>query len=125
MTPDEATRQALAEALALEATMREAKDGRVYGPASTLADDWLEHAAAILATEPGSRLTTTDHPDVRAGLALLVEHLDAMSGANSHRLGCRCGGSDDGVHSCRSLLAAIESARAALSATSEPKEVSP
>jgi hypothetical protein len=60
MTPDEATRQTLAEAL-LEA---------MTTPKAWRDTPGTEMADAILATEPGSRLTTTDHPDVRAGLAL-------------------------------------------------------
>jgi hypothetical protein len=78
MTPDEATRQALADAL--DALF--VKDGIAFGYRDEAGVVGVMHnpwkvADAILATEPGSRLTvsesqklsdSTDHPDVRAGM---------------------------------------------------------
>jgi hypothetical protein len=64
-------------------------------------------------------LTTTDHPDVRAGLErerALVEALQALMDTSPTLFQPEIW--DD-------CLAALAASRAALSATSEPKEVSP
>ena len=58
---------------------------------------------------------TTPDP-IRAALEALVEHVDALSGTYGHRLGCDCGGTPDGTHSCGSFRSAIAAARAALAA---------
>jgi hypothetical protein len=127
MTPDEATRQALAEALHVVRCARLVP----HEPGSHEPYLWpcTAETDAILATEPGSRLTTTDHPDVRAGL--LTEALRMEKGwptpMHMHRIAdwldaallpARYGDVLRWVaDACDADLAA---ARAALSATSEP-----
>jgi hypothetical protein len=111
MTPDEATRQVLTKALLATYTYAGKPDR-----ARMIAD-------AILATEPGSRLTTTDHPDVRAGLALADAFERELDLWHSYHYKqpervqppIRCWNS-----SCNRSAEALASARAALSATSEP-----
>ena len=36
-------------------------------------------------------------------LSALVDHWIAMRGPRGHSVGCECGGSDDGIHSCKSF----------------------
>jgi len=51
----------------------------------------------------------------------LLAHNDAMAGLRAHRLGCNCGGTDDGMRSCASFLAAWGFLRVAPAAL-PPKE---
>jgi hypothetical protein len=104
MTPDEATRQVLTKALLATYTYAGKPDR-----ARMIAD-------AILATEPGSRLTTTDHPDVRAGLERLRVASVALA---DHYQSVRDTWGKDGCWAA--FFAAVDAYRAALSATSEPK----
>jgi hypothetical protein len=97
---DEATRQALVEAL------HEAECPSHAGSPVNHAAEWgvgywpcQQRASGILATEPGSRLTTTDQPDVRAGLVIALDFLERGFTPNEETL---------------------DRLRAALSATSEP-----
>lgn len=53
--------------------------------------------------------------ELEAALSHLVDHFLAMAGPKAHRLGCDCGGSNDGIHSCTSLRRAIDAATEALS----------
>jgi hypothetical protein len=38
-----------------------------------------------------------------AALDVLIEHYEALAGPRAHHLGCECGGTNDGVHSCASF----------------------
>jgi hypothetical protein len=103
------SQQTLAEAL----EVIRGDDGDVRRGLIVLAPDLA--ADAILATEPGSRLTTTDHPDVRAGLALLRAALIESDRRDGHGGWCNylVAPCDCGYYERH------EAARAALSATSE------
>jgi hypothetical protein len=114
MTPDEATRT-LAEALhgdCLDEWTEKAKRdpawrGTMHGP------DAHFDRAALLIERSGSRLTTSDHPATRAGLMALYEALDTVYGMWRVQ--------NDGRRHEMSESALV-AGRAALSATSEPKE---
>jgi hypothetical protein len=108
MTPDEATRQTVIQALLATYTY-----AGQPGKALILAD-------AILATEPGSRLTTTDHPDVRAARDALVEAAEALR-SQSHVITDREARFWPDGRVASALLAAVDAYLAALSATSESK----
>lgn len=46
----------------------------------------------------------------REGLRLLLNNLNALSGTRGHRLGCECGSTPDGEHTCGTLQQAIKKA---------------
>lgn len=45
--------------------------------------------------------------ELEAALSNIVDHHLAMAGPRAHSLGCECGGTNDGKHSCASLQSAI------------------
>jgi hypothetical protein len=55
-------------------------------------------AALFLATPAGQSLAARV-----AALDVLIEHHEALAGPRAHHLGCECGGTNDGVHSCASF----------------------
>jgi len=57
-----------------------------------------------------------EHAALRGALEQIIENYDARVGVRGHHLGCDCGGTRDGLHSCRTFVQAIESGRAALAA---------
>jgi hypothetical protein len=59
--------------------------------------------------------------EARALLEALVDHWDVMAGPRGHHLGCDCGGSDDGIHTCRSFEAAFEAARELIRRADRPE----
>lgn len=69
---------------------------------------WLVDSHGM--TEPERRLAAAE-----TALRNLVEHHDAMSGPRAHRLGCQCGGGNDGVHFCSTLEQAFADAKQLLS----------
>ena len=48
---------------------------------------------------------------LEAALRDLANHHEAMAGDRAHRLGCQCGGGNDGVHFCSTLEAAFAKAK--------------
>jgi hypothetical protein len=51
---------------------------------------------------------------LRESAQAVSDHLDALASATAHRIGCECSGSNDGIHSCRSLGEARAALRRAL-----------
>lgn len=48
---------------------------------------------------------------LQASAERIVENWDALSGPRAHRVGCQCGGSNDGVHTCLTLSSAVDAIR--------------
>ena len=46
--------------------------------------------------------------ELESALRAIVQNFELLSGYRAHALGCECGGTNDGVHSCRSMLTAIK-----------------
>jgi hypothetical protein len=87
----------------LEETLARAHCGTGH-PLDPLPDDaipcrWhLNRAAETIATPAGQSLAARV-----AALDVLIEHYEALAGPRAHHLGCECGGTNDGVHSCASF----------------------
>jgi hypothetical protein len=104
MTPDEARTEAIRRALLY---VFQLSDERMHSLA--------EHRFIKALEQDGYTVTTTDHPDVRAGLALLREHGDIRADGQWHVAGC----SNDGWPEDEPCTSFCADRRAALSATSE------
>ena len=75
--------------------------------------DEIKELTSII--EQGSELhlaMSSRAKDLEAALRSLVNHHKAMVGPRAHRLGCQCGGGNDGVHFCSTLEEAFAQAAA-------------